>query len=57
MTASGAPIQPIVFIGLRGMGKTALLRLCLAHATQWPCTHDRASFSRQQWGWLNSEYL
>jgi len=21
MTASGAPIQPIVFIGLRGMGK------------------------------------
>jgi len=57
MTASGAPIQPIVFTGLRGMGKTALLRLCLADATQWPCTHDRASFSRQQWGWLNSEYL
>ena len=33
MTASGAPIQPIVFTGLHGMGKTALLRMCLADAT------------------------
>jgi hypothetical protein len=32
LTRSGAPAQPIVFIGLRGMGKTALLRRCIADA-------------------------
>ncbi|MDQ6941072.1 MAG: ATP-binding protein [Candidatus Eremiobacteraeota bacterium] len=30
LTESGAPAQPIVFTGLRGMGKTALLRHCIA---------------------------
>jgi hypothetical protein len=32
LTKSGAPAQPIIFIGLRGMGKTALLRRCIADA-------------------------
>lgn len=32
LTRSGAPAQPIVFTGLRGMGKTALLRRCIADA-------------------------
>jgi hypothetical protein len=30
LTKSGAAAQPIVFTGLRGMGKTALLRHCIA---------------------------
>jgi len=34
MTATGAPAQPIVFTGLRGMGKTALLRHCIAEADE-----------------------
>jgi len=33
LTRSGAPAQPIVFTGLRGMGKTALLRHCIAEAS------------------------
>jgi type II secretory pathway predicted ATPase ExeA len=33
LTESGAPAQPIVFTGLRGMGKTALLRHCLAESS------------------------
>jgi hypothetical protein len=32
LSESGAPAQPIVFTGLRGMGKTALLRHCIADA-------------------------
>lgn len=32
LTASGGAAQPIVFTGLRGMGKTALLRQCVAEA-------------------------
>jgi hypothetical protein len=32
LSESGAPAQPIVFTGLRGMGKTALLRRCVAEA-------------------------
>lgn len=32
LSESGAPAQPIVFTGLRGMGKTALLRRCIAEA-------------------------
>jgi len=32
MTNAGAPAKPIVFTGLRGMGKTALLRQCVADA-------------------------
>src|ERR1700681_2935850 len=32
LSATGAPAQPIIFTGLRGMGKTALLRRCLAEA-------------------------
>ena len=34
MTNSGAPAKPIVFTGLRGMGKTALLRRCAADALE-----------------------
>jgi AAA ATPase domain len=33
LSESGAPAQPIVFTGLRGMGKTALLRHCIADAS------------------------
>src|SRR5581483_7119825 len=32
LSESGARAQPIVFTGLRGMGKTALLRRCIAEA-------------------------
>jgi hypothetical protein len=32
LSESGAAAQPIVFTGLRGMGKTALLRRCIAEA-------------------------
>jgi hypothetical protein len=32
LTESGGAAQPIVFTGLRGMGKTALLRMCVAEA-------------------------
>jgi hypothetical protein len=32
MTRHGAPVQPIFFVGLRGMGKTALLRRCVRNA-------------------------
>ncbi|MGD0473876.1 MAG: ATP-binding protein [Candidatus Velthaea sp.] len=32
MTNAGAPAKPIVFTGLRGMGKTALLRQCVSEA-------------------------
>ena len=33
LTASGGAAQPIVFTGLRGMGKTALLRRCVNEAS------------------------
>jgi hypothetical protein len=33
-TANGTPAQPIVFTGLRGMGKTVLLRRCIADAKE-----------------------
>jgi DNA-binding MarR family transcriptional regulator len=33
LSENGAPAQPIVFTGLRGMGKTALLRHCIADAS------------------------
>lgn len=32
LSRDGAPAQPIVFTGLRGMGKTALLRRCVNEA-------------------------
>jgi hypothetical protein len=34
MTAAGAPAQPVVFTGLRGMGKTTLLRYCAHDAAK-----------------------
>ncbi len=34
LTRGGGAAQPIVFTGLRGMGKTALLRRCVATATE-----------------------
>lgn len=34
LTKSAAPAQPIIFTGLRGMGKTALLRRCARDARQ-----------------------
>lgn len=33
LTRTGGAAQPIVFTGLRGMGKTSLLRRCVANAT------------------------
>ncbi|HEV3155743.1 MAG TPA: ATP-binding protein [Candidatus Baltobacteraceae bacterium] len=34
LTKAGGAAQPIVLIGLRGMGKTAVLRRCLTHARE-----------------------